>query len=457
MREMKQDWRDIFQAFRIACEPKKILLGLVWAYLSIFVYGVIAFVVAPKSSVSIGLAQWIQHPISGLIPLLQSLLCWVCGPVSWFKTIFWGALADAVALLLWTYFGGTILRMSAVEFIKGDVIPFREATDFAWQKKWSFFFPAVDCLIIVLVMAIAVYIGGLVCWIPLIGPLALGVGFPLALLAGFIMTMTIIFCTLGFGMMGPTVAVEGTDAFDAISRSFSYVAQKPWRFIWYNLVALAYGAACTLFLAVVAWFTVMVPVSIIGSAMGRHFAPIREFLLTWQTFSPGTIFTGFAVVLVKAWAVLVTGLVLGFIVSFFCVSQTIIYTLLRRDVDGTDMTEVYVEEEEEEPAPAAAPAETPAVAPVAAAPTVPPTAEIAAAAPAPTEPAPAPGPAAETPDEEDEEEEDEDEEDESDEDDEEDDDEDEDDDDDDEEENEDDAWKRPKKGGADDDPGKSPK
>ena len=33
----------------------------------------------------------------------------------------------------------------------------------------------------------------------------------------------------GFGLMYPTVAVEGSDSFDAISRSFSYVFARPWR------------------------------------------------------------------------------------------------------------------------------------------------------------------------------------------------------------------------------------
>jgi len=35
MRELKQDWRDIFSAFRVAFDPKKMLLGFVGVFLSL--------------------------------------------------------------------------------------------------------------------------------------------------------------------------------------------------------------------------------------------------------------------------------------------------------------------------------------------------------------------------------------------------------------------------------------
>lgn len=38
------------------------------------------------------------------------------------------------------------------------------------------------------------------------------------------------------------ISVEGSDSFDALSRSYSYVFQKPWKFIFYTSVAIIYGA-----------------------------------------------------------------------------------------------------------------------------------------------------------------------------------------------------------------------
>ena len=48
-------------------------------------------------------------------------------------------------------------------------------------------------------------------------------------------------------MMYATISAEGSDSFDAISRSYSYVYQSPWHYIWYSLVALAYGAVVVFF------------------------------------------------------------------------------------------------------------------------------------------------------------------------------------------------------------------
>src|SRR4029453_5299960 len=44
------------------------------------------------------------------------------------------------------------------------------------------------------------------------------------------------------------VRVEGTDAFDALSRSYAYVYHRPWRLLWYVLFSL--------FLAIVSMFVV---------------------------------------------------------------------------------------------------------------------------------------------------------------------------------------------------------
>ena len=46
----------------------------------------------------------------------------------------------------------------------------------------------------------------------------------------------------------------------------------------------------------------------------------------------------------------VIGLVLGFWASYKISAMTIIYSVLRRDVDGTDMNEVFLPEPEETPA-----------------------------------------------------------------------------------------------------------
>ena len=45
----------------------------------------------------------------------------------------------------------------------------------------------------------------------------------------------------GWPLMWATVSVEGTDAFDAISRTYSYVYQRPARYLFYLFVAVVIG------------------------------------------------------------------------------------------------------------------------------------------------------------------------------------------------------------------------
>jgi len=63
------------------------------------------------------------------------------------------------------------------------------------------------------------------------------------------------------------------------------------------------------------------------------------------------------------WVWVVLAVMMAFLVSFFFCSQTVIYFLMRRSVDATDIEEVYMEESDEEELPVEglgeAPAETP--------------------------------------------------------------------------------------------------
>jgi len=79
------------------------------------------------------------------------------------------------------------------------------------------------------------------------GPIIAGLLFILALLGGLVMTLVLVGLLGGLNLMYPTIGVEGSDSFDAISRSFSYVFARPWLMLWYTLVSLVYGALCFLF------------------------------------------------------------------------------------------------------------------------------------------------------------------------------------------------------------------
>ncbi|HUB25819.1 MAG TPA: hypothetical protein VL992_10360, partial [Tepidisphaeraceae bacterium] len=159
-----------------------------------------------------------------------------------FATIF-----AVIYLCAWALFGGAIARLTAIQVARDDRISMRQAVDFAVGKFLSFLSAPIIPLVIVVIVGLLVAAASLVGNIPFLGPIIIGGGFIVALLGGFIMTLVILGSVGGFNLMYPTVAVEGSDSFDAISRSFSYVYACPWRMLFYTAVAVGYGAATYLF------------------------------------------------------------------------------------------------------------------------------------------------------------------------------------------------------------------
>lgn len=299
-------------------------------------------------------------------------------------------------LIVWAIFGGAISRIAAVHVARDEKISVRQALTFSFSKLLSFVFAPVIPMMIILVAGLAVAIGGLVYYVPILGPIAAALLFPIALIAGFVMTLVALGTLGGFDLMYPTIAVEGSDSFDAISRSFSYVFARPWRMIFYTIVALAYGALCYLFVRYfiyvllslthffISWF--------LRGQPGRYFPdiwPVPD--VTSLIYTPNLIGLKWseciASIIMSFWIYLVISMLGAFAISFYFSSNTIIYYLMRREVDATELDDVYVEESDDEFADLPPAATTPAASAGASA------AVVIVETPTPASPPPGPSPA----------------------------------------------------------------
>lgn len=301
-------------------------------------------------------------------------------------------------LIIWAIFGGAVARIAAVHVARDEKISVRQALKFSAGKVLSFIFAPIIPLVIVLIVGLLVTLVSLLGNIPWIGPILIGVPFALALAAGFVMTLVLIGTVAGFDLMYPTIAVEGSDAFDAISRSFSYIYARPWRLLFYTAVAIIYGALTYLFVRLFIYLVLSMTHSFVDLGMFAQAASTREL---WSTMwpAPGSIWKlpyepsiltlnlgeGIGSWFVSLWVYLTIALIGAFAISFYFSSNTIIYYLMRREVDATELDDVYVEQLEDdfsEAAPATAAADAPA-APAATAPAPAPAAEPAPAPPPP--------------------------------------------------------------------------
>jgi hypothetical protein len=304
-------------------------------------------------------------------------------------------LFGALFLVIWSLFGGAIARIAAVHVAdEGRKLSVRQGLSFAVSKFLSFLSAPLIPAIIILVLGVLLAVGGLLLNIPWLGEIVVGGLFFLALAAGFVMTLVLLGTAGGFNLMYPTIAVEGSDSFDAISRSFSYVYAKPWRMLFYSLLAIIYGALCYLFIRLFIWLLLVLTWWFVGLLV---FRTADNGVNLWHVMFPGPqhlwklpydinyLALGPAgdigAFLVAFWAYLTIAMLGAFAISFYFSANTIIYYLMRREVDATEMDDVYLEQPEEDFAETPA---TAAAAPAAAAESQPAESAAAAAAAEPT-------------------------------------------------------------------------
>jgi hypothetical protein len=265
-------------------------------------------------------------------------------------------------LVIWSLLGGAVCRIIAVDAALDEKISLREAIGFAREKFIGFLVAPLIPYLLVLVIGICLVLGGLIGAIPYVGEIFAGLFFFLALIGGFLIALLVIGAVVGSSLMYPTIAVEGSDAFDAISRSFSYVLTRPWHTLLYAAVSIVYGAICYLFARIVVYLLLAATHLFVGAGMtgfgtwNQHENGLGKLDLMWQmpTFSSlvpragaetaGTEY--FASWLIALWVWVVVGLLYAFVGSLALSGVTTIYYLLRHDADGTDYEDVYIDEED---------------------------------------------------------------------------------------------------------------
>ncbi len=264
-------------------------------------------------------------------------------------------------LTLAAVFGGAICRIASVQVARDEKISLRSALRFSTGKFVSFLSAPLIPVLIIGVIALLVAIAGMLGNIPYLGELVLGAGFIFALIAGFLITLVLIGLLGGFSLMYPTIAAEGTDSFDAISRSFSYLYAKPWRLAFYAIVAIIYGAITYLFVRLFVWL-MLVSSHVAASLFIWRDAAGHDDVLTAMWPPPPTYrelsydiayinlnwMQDLSATLLAFWVYLAIAMVAAYAVSLYYSLATMVYFLMRREVDATELDDVYLDPHDEE-------------------------------------------------------------------------------------------------------------
>ena len=288
-------------------------------------------------------------------------------------------LVGFVHLLVFAYFGGAICRAAAIQITRRENPDGAELFAFA-REKWIDLIAAPLFLIVVFaIVAVLLLIGGLVGAIPWIGAVLVGLAYGLALLGGVALVFAAVGLVFGFHLMWPTIAVEGSDLFDAVQRSAGYLFQRTWSFGFYCLSLCVYGGVA--FIAVRYLAMLLLKFTHTATGLGINFfgalsssgdEAVRKLDGMWAmpawselsllpSFNEATPFWGsfhtvaslggseqFAQWLLMCWVFLVVSLVGAFLVSFYFCGSTEMYLILRKEVDSVDYDEIFYEDYEDE-------------------------------------------------------------------------------------------------------------
>jgi hypothetical protein len=330
------EFRPLLRALGIASDARKLILAsvgllalwagwsaLAWAFVGSNLAWAPALPVtvleeAPEASMTglIDVGKQVTEPFRTIAAPLAALFARGLNASGWLQS----ALMAAWAIAVWGIAGGAIARIAVVQAANDRRVGLGSALRFALGKSPSLIGAPLTPMLAVAIFAGSAALFGLACRAPW------GIGVAIAwvlgfvpLLLGLVMALILVGLAIGWPLMHVTVAAEGEDAPDALSRSYSYVNQRMARYAAHILASLAIGGI-GLGLAIL-MARVVLALADWGVGLGTSDVPETARLF---------------------WTGVVGFIVHGWVYSYFWSAASIIYLILRRDVDGTSWNDVFL-------------------------------------------------------------------------------------------------------------------
>ncbi len=253
------------------------------------------------------------------------------------------ALHGTWIVAVWALFGSMLTRHAALELAGGERPAWRDLWQFAASHWLHNFLAPLSLVLVVLLLWGLLTLGGMLLLSSEVGLALAGLLWPLALAIGLGATLTLMGLMFGWPLLSASVSADGQDGFGAVGTAFSYVYRRP--------LPLAFLVIVAAFLGWLAWVIVSALaeslISLTNAAAMAGLSEARIRSLTQGSEDLGLL-GRFGAGAIRSWHYLVQSVAVSFLFSYFWAATTMIYLLLRKSVDGTDLNEVYIEAAEEE-------------------------------------------------------------------------------------------------------------
>lgn len=286
-------------------------------------------------------------------------------PAEWWMFLIFGGWF----VIVWSLFAGAISRIFAFRIGRDETITLSEALAFGIKTWPTHIFSAILVAAFIGLMFVGAWVITLLLGrIPYVKVVTLWLMIPatlLVLLLSFILAVLVVGLLFCFNMISSAIAAEYTDSFDAVTRAYTYVIERPWHAILYTFLTAAMVAVFLFF----AGLGLRTAESAIAYGLGdKQFAPVKKYLgknysntdpITGKTVSLNDAFAGYkaddgSTISLKAFAVCMRYIFWVVYLLLFATAASVwlgcrmkTYLLLRYEVDGDEPDEIYLEEEEE--------------------------------------------------------------------------------------------------------------
>lgn len=247
---------------------------------------------------------------------------------SWFgllACLFWG-------VFVWAWPAAFITRRAALELVREERVGLWATLKFVRRRLASYqgapWLPAVGLLLITIPAAAL----GLLARSSF-GLALVGLAWPLVLLGSLASAVLVIGLALGWPLLWAAISVDGGDAFDAVSRTYSYVFDSVLRFIGYTALAALVGLAG--FVGVSVFAAVVIQLALWTVSWGAGGAALQAAVASPEGFGAAAI--GF-------WTNLVWLVANAYVPSYVLTAGTAVYLLLRFRVDGAELDQLHFDE-----------------------------------------------------------------------------------------------------------------
>ena len=262
---------------------------------------------------------------------------------------FWYFLFGTVcSMAIWSFVGLAIARVCLLRVTRNETIGIDDAFDFAFDH-WLASFGGVSIpLVASFALCVPAALLGLLMTFDF-GAAVVSLLWPLVLALATGMAMLLLGLTYAWPLIISSAACEGQNSFDAMTRSFAYVFQRPINCLGYAVVAMLFGGFCWLIIANLS--DSIVDMSYWATSWGANRVdgdlPRIEVLkgLVSDTETSSESMLSFSQHTIGFWNALIQTIAASFLYGLFWCMASTVYLLLRRDVDNTEMDEIYIVDE----------------------------------------------------------------------------------------------------------------